>query len=493
MSVEEKSNANIDTHTSENSSNQLESQTNEELRWYDKRIVSFIPAYSEGYFQIVLLAFACFMLPGMYNALSGVGGAGIDLKTANNSSVALYSTYSGYGFFAGWICNIIGVRYSLMFSGIGYALYSGSLLYYTKHPGTSGAGAFVITAGALLGVCAGQLWAAQTSIIISYPSEDRKGRAIMTFWVIFNLGAVIGSAISLGNNMKNGSSMASDSTYAAFIALMGVGVLVAGCILPAHKVWKDKIGGQRVIQQQYPHWKVELMNMLKLLVKDPRIYLIFPMFFTSNWFYTYQFNDFNAARFNIRTRSLNSLLYWLSQMIGAFFFGLILDWTRFKRTTRAKIGWGIVFVLTMVIWGGGLHFQQQYTRESALEMSLIDFKEGRYIGPMFLFFFYGVYDAIFQTLIYYLLGCMSNNPKKNSIYGAIYKSIQSAGAAIVWRLDYYEVSYMKMFATSWGLCAGSLVIAAPLVFLWISEHTEAEEDDFNGEMIAVASHVEHKE
>lgn len=490
--MSDKSAANVDTNSSENSSDPqvLESQNDTyQPRWYDKKLLPFLPAYSQSVFQVVMLSCAFFLLPGMYNALSGVGGAGIDLKTANNSSVALYSTFCGYGFFAGWICNIIGVRFSLMCGGFTYALYSGSLLYYTQHPGTSGAKAFNIAAGAILGVGAGQIWAAQTSIIISYPSEETKGRAIMTFWVIFNLGAVIGLAISLGNNIKNGTSIASTSTYAVFIALMSLGVLIAGSILPSHRVWRDKVGGQRVIQQQYPHWKVELQSLIHILYTEPKIYLMFPMFFASNWFYTYQFNDVNAARFTIRTRSLNSLIYWFSQMVGAFLLGMFLDWKLFKKTTRVKAALVMVFIYTFVVWGGGHAFQKQYDRHSALKMKLIDYTDGsKYVGPMFLYFFYGFYDAIFQTLIFYILGCLSNNPKKNAIYGAFYKSIQSAGAAIVWRLDYYEIPYVNMFASCWALCAGSLLIAAPLIFFMLPEHVDVEKDDLHGELLNITSH-----
>jgi len=57
---------------------------------------------------------------------------------------------------------------------------------------------FVIFAGALLGVCAGLLWTAQGAIMMSYPTEDLKGRYISWFWMIFNLGAVIGGLVCTG-------------------------------------------------------------------------------------------------------------------------------------------------------------------------------------------------------------------------------------------------------------------------------------------------------
>lgn len=64
-------------------------------------------------------------------------------------------------------------------------------------------GAFVIAAGAYLGISAGLLWTAQGSLMLAYPTEDQKGKFIGIFWSIFNLGGVVGAAVSLGNNYDN--------------------------------------------------------------------------------------------------------------------------------------------------------------------------------------------------------------------------------------------------------------------------------------------------
>jgi MFS family permease len=86
----------------------------------------------------------------------------------------------------------LGVKYTLAFGGIGYSIYAISLLV-SVHKSVGG---FNIFAGALLGVCAGLLWTAQGTIMISYPSEAEKGRYFAWFWGIFNMGAVIGSLVS---------------------------------------------------------------------------------------------------------------------------------------------------------------------------------------------------------------------------------------------------------------------------------------------------------
>jgi hypothetical protein len=129
------------------------------------------------------------------------------------------------------------------------------------------------------------------------------------------------------------------------------------------------------------------------------------MFFSSNWFYTYQFQDVNLARFNVRTRALNNTLYWIAQMLGALAFGFALDFPNVRRTTRAKIAWAAMMLLTFAVWGGGYAFQKKYTRQDVEEQSATGAKYGwtskGFIGPMFLYLLYGFYDTAWQTCVYW--------------------------------------------------------------------------------------------
>lgn len=62
------------------------------------------------------------------------------------------------------------------------------------------------------------------------------------------------------------------------------------------------------------------------------------------------------------------------------------------------------------------------------------------------------------------------------MYAGFYKGIQSAGAAIFWRLDGLKTPYMTLFGATWGCLAASLVIAAPVIILKIKDQVTMEED-----------------
>lgn len=105
--------------------------------------------------------------------------------------------------------------------------------------------------------------------------------------------------------------------------------------------------------------------MFEVIKTDVYIVFLFPMFWASNWFYTYQQNGVNAAYFTVRTRALNSILYWFMQIVGAGIFGYSLDYRGLDRPLKAKICWATLFIFTMAIWGGGYAFERKFTRQSA--------------------------------------------------------------------------------------------------------------------------------
>lgn len=190
---------------------------------------------------------------------------------------------------------------------------------------------------------------------------------------------------------------------------MVIGAALAAFLCNANKVVRED--NSKVILMKNPSFVSEFVGLWETLTSDPWIILLFPMFFSSNIFYTYQNNAMNAAHFNPRTRALNNLLYWLAQIVGAVVNGYALDIQGVRRSVRAKASFVVLFVLTFLIWGLGWWWQEQQVSRTYIETPgsgwtediLVDWTDGgkEFIGPMFLYFFYGFYDAIWQTDIYW--------------------------------------------------------------------------------------------
>lgn len=299
----------------------------------------------------------------------------------------------------------------------------------------------------------------------------------------------------------------SDTVYIVFVVLTFLGAVLALFIADARKVVRSD--GSKVILMKNPSWKTEIIGLWTTLRKEPTVLLLFPMFWSSNWFNTYQTNSVNGAYFDTRTKALNTFLYYIAHILGAAFVGPVLDMTYFRRTVRARMMLIILFGLTMAIYGGGYVFQRQYTRPQGGAKPSInkDWADNGYVGPMFLYIFYGFYDVVWQGAVYWYvippllfldlisissrfwksdrvnkypfhryIGALSNSGRRSANYVGFYKGIQSAGAGVMWAWDSTKPSYMAELASNWGLLAVSLVIAAPVIWLKIKDHADVEED-----------------
>lgn len=74
------------------------------------------------------------------------------------------------------------------------------------------------------------------------------------------------------------------------------------------------------------------------------------------------------------------------------------------------------------------------------------------------------------------MGALTNNGRKLANFVGFYKGIQSAGAVIIFRIDALKAPFMNEFASCWGLLAGGLLIALPLIMLKVRDTVPLEDD-----------------
>ncbi|PVU92740.1 hypothetical protein BB559_003625 [Furculomyces boomerangus] len=378
-------------------------------------------------FQVILVGLMCFCIPGMFNALNALGGAGqIDKKTGSDANTALYVTFSVFGLLGGGIVNVLGIRITMFLGGLTYALYSSSYIYI-NHTHKSW---FTVTTGGILGIGAGILWAGQGMIMTSYPLEHEKGNYIFIFWSIFNLGGVVGSLIPL---LVTYTGDLPDKGYIAFLIIEVFGSCLAFVLYPPSKVIRSD--GSEVIISKQENVVGEFVQILKLFV-NPSMLILFFMAFSSNFFYSFQFNYYNGDYFKGNSKGFNNIFYWGAQMLGAYIFSLIMD-SKMTRKKRAYIGTTIVFVLFNAIWVWTIIQKNKFKYILADPTQQLNYKTSgaKYVGPIILYALMGLVDAAWQSLAYWLIGSLTNDSIVLSRYVGFYKGVQSAGSAVSWAID----------------------------------------------------------
>jgi len=133
----------------------------------------------------------------------------------------------------------------------------------------------------------------------------------------------------------------------------------------------------------------ELVAIMKLFL-DWHMIVLIPMFLSSNWFYSYQFSTVNGHYFSTRTQSLNNVFYWFSPIGGSWSSARILDYQGVNRKTRSL--WSHHHCLLRRYLGWRNFLQTGYKITDAKGNH--DYPKGAsYVGPLFLYIFYGLNDA----------------------------------------------------------------------------------------------------
>jgi hypothetical protein len=290
--------------------------------------------------------------------------------------------------------------------------------------------------------------------MMSYPLEKDKGRSFSLFWTTFQMGTLIGAAIALGIQAHSTLPTVSTGVYLAFMIIQLSSIASSWLILPPHLVVRDD---GTVVEVQKSLGPREEFRQFTQLFKDWRMIALFPMFFSANYFYAYQ-GAIIAFLFNPRTRALASLLTGLGGILGSLIVGALLDKLPGNRRTRSLITCGLIILLNIAVWSGGLAFQVTFTRED--DARSWDWTVNAAVGPIILVMVYYIGDSAFQGLAYYTMSAMSNNPFKLARMAGYYKSVQAAGAAVSFGMDAVKTPFLTEHLVSWLM----LLFSLPLCF-----------------------------
>jgi len=206
-------------------------------------------------------------------------------------------------------------------------------------------------------------------------------------FAVQNLGASIGGIISLALNVEaDYRGGVTQSTYIALMTIMCLGFPFALLLPTANKI--QRTDGRPVVIRKQPSF-INEFKVLKSILLRPIVLALLPLMLYAQWFLSYQ-RQFNYAYFTVRARASNSFVFYVLGMLGALALGQLLDNNRWKRTTRAKLGFFTVTITAGVSWILGQIVQVHYSKTQPT----IDWGDHSYGLGAFVFALWGFSDPL---------------------------------------------------------------------------------------------------
>ncbi|EXJ88510.1 hypothetical protein A1O1_05440 [Capronia coronata CBS 617.96] len=402
-----------------------------------------------------LIASGClFCNPGLYLAISLLGAGGgraSSISMANISNGVLYGVFVFSALGASTILNLFGPRYTMMFGVTGYPVYIGAMWYFDEY----GHLWFPVFAGAYLGLTAGCLWTTAAYTSNAYAEEKQKGSWRAIQWTMNVSGAATGACVALGVSWNSNSLSVPHAVYIVFIVLQCLSLGLAMLLLPPDRIRRSD-GTALAAFEAISLW--DSLKMTALLFKDWRAMAMIIPSFTGEMFFPFQ-ASMNAYAFNLRTRTLNSLLNNLIQIPVTIGMGMLLDSERIgSRKKRALIG-----VTFDAVWITGTYIAQtawlaSWKFDRSVPGPMIDCTDDAYAGAIVIYMMYASQYGIFQNLVLYIMTSLTNEPRKTAALSGFFVAWLSAGTAVSFGVDAtsqpYEnenAAYFALATTCWPI------------------------------------------
>ncbi|KAK3897976.1 hypothetical protein C8A05DRAFT_47580 [Staphylotrichum tortipilum] len=372
--------------------------------------------YRSTTFAAFMVAATAFTCPDIFGALNGMGaGGGASPGVTNAANAIVFGVLAVFSLVAGVICNRITPKWTLLIGTLGYAPYAAGFYVVDRYKqdwlllfGSVGSGA----------------------VFLGYPEENRKGFATSLKLMLQNLGASISGIITLALNVnRNYRGSISNSTYVVLMTNICLGVPFALALPPTHRV--QRTDGRKVILKNNLSLSREL-QILWRITKQPAIVAIVPLMIYAQWFLSYQW-QFNYAYFTVRSRALNSMLFYISGFISS--------------KIRARVGFLIGAILVGASWILGQAVQVHYSKTQPT----LDWAERKFGLGCFVFILWGVSDPLVTSYKYWLAGTLTNNVNEATYLAALINALGSVGST-------FGFVITKMNFTLVGACAINLAL-----------------------------------
>jgi len=209
-------------------------------------------------------------------------------------------------------------------------------------------------------------------------------------------------------------------------------------IRPKNVVRSD---GTRLAIFQAPPVKNELLGMWHM-VTDIKFMMLLPPMIAAEMALALQ-SSLNGFYFNLRTRSLNNIMFNFIQIPASFLMTWILDSPRFgQRKTRALIGITAMSTVTLGICAAEAGWLVINDIDRNAEGPSVDWTDSAFVGPFVIYIIYGSVYSIYQIATQYVITALTNDPERLARMAGVFRGMTAFGMMFSFIIDGNGGSYI---------------------------------------------------
>jgi hypothetical protein len=210
---------------------------------------------------------------------------------------------------------------------------------------------------------------------------------------------------------------------------MCLGLPVALCLSPAHKVWRKD--GTRIVTERAATWGAEFKAVGKLFISR-RILLLLPAFFIS-YFYNGFMSTWLTTYFTVRARAFSSFFTNFAGIFSSFIIAFLLDNQKIHIKTRGRIAFCCIITVLVGTWIWATILQKQ--NYDASESPVFDWFQGGFGKSYALVFFWQFGGQAFQQFLYWLVGQYATDLSNLSHLAGILRGVEALGQTVAWAMQ----------------------------------------------------------
>ncbi|KAJ1802958.1 hypothetical protein LPJ75_006018, partial [Coemansia sp. RSA 2598] len=326
------------------------------------------------------------------------------------------------GFIGIFLVNLIGFRYIFIFYTITNIIYASSIYVIYQYGSTSfHSGAMIL---AIIGYYPSRV--ATLVIVLAYPAEKWKSRALAAFLIIEYLAGTLGDIITVGS--LGHSSASQRYGYAvAYLCVSCFVPFVALGIAPSYQIVRNN--GVYLLSPE-TNFKTEIRETAKLF-KTRHLLLLLP------YMYSYPML-FALANMELPDSAL--ILMFDGGKILILFMGLFLDVRWASRRTRGLVTFALLLILFAISLGTttavrvykydltGIDLNWPQDKIKSFVVDAVTTQQRPLLKAVL--FFAGIVTGMIEMFGYWVMGTLTNDLKSSARFVGIYHSAMAIGGLV---------------------------------------------------------------